>query len=184
MLDHRQATEWKPWQGRHGPDARAARNWRNPVPEADWTMQFVCVEEFRETDGFARRMGSRDILVAARVVDAQVLRVFVQAFPSEGEEGFEVHVTWSDDSPCGVSRRRPFAFARSRTQDLKCIFAAGLWRLLLRFAIDFATGQACSVGLAASKNAEGRCFAEIFSSHAWRNFCKSYIHRCMPTFFY
>ena len=112
MLDHRQATEWKPWQGRHGPDARAARNWRNPVPEADWTMQFVCVEEFRETDGFARRMGSRDILVAARVVDAQVLRVFVQAFPSEGEEGFEVHVTWSDDSPCGVSRRRPLAVVK------------------------------------------------------------------------
>ena len=116
--------------------------------------------------------------------DAQVLRAPVQSFPSEGEEGFKVHVPWRDDPPCGPSRKRPLAVLQGqepRTPNPSS--QQPPWRRLLRFVVDAVTGQARSVVLAGSKKAEARIFAKIFSFDARRNFCKSHIHRCMPTCF-
>ena len=171
------------------------RNWRNAVLEAVGTMQFDCVEEF------ARQMGvqpedldslplSKERQAATYMdgqvesADAQVLRAPVQAFPAEGEEGFKVHVPWRDDPPCGPSRKRPFAVLQGqepRTPNPSSQQPA--WRRLPRFVVDSVTGQARSVGLAGSKKAEARIFAKIFSFDARRNFCKSHMHRCMPTCF-
>ena len=117
--------------------------------------------------------------------DAQVLRAPVQSFPSEGEEGFTVHVPWRDDPPCGPSRKRPLAALHGqepRTPNPSS--QQPPWRRLPRFVVDAVTGQARSVGLAGRQQAEARIFAKIFSFDARRNFCLQESHSSLHANFF
>ena len=169
------------------------RNWREAVLAAVRTMSFCSVEEFARQLGLepadldplplsAERQAATYMDGKVETSDVQVLRAPLQAFPSKEQEAERVRVPWRDDPPCGPARKRPYARVQAQ-EPLKpnpCS-QQPRWRRLPRFVVDSANGQARVAGVAANKKAESRVFRKVFAFDARRNFCKSHIHRCMPT---
>ena len=169
------------------------RGWREAVLAAVRTMSFCSVEEFARQLGLepedlgplplsVERQAATYMDGKVETADAQVLRAPVQAFPSKDQEAARVRVPWRDDPPCGPARKRPYAALQAQeAQKPNPCSLQPQWRRLPCFLVDSATGQARVAGLAGNRKAEARLFGKIFAFDARRNFCKSHIHRCMPT---